>query len=875
MLEEIMAAYTPMIQQYLQVKADYQDAFLFFRLGDFYEMFFEDAIRASQELEITLTSRDGGGTEKIPMCGVPYHSAAQYIEQLIEKGYKVAICEQTEDPRHAKGIVKREVVQLITPGTMMEGRGLNEKENNYLASITVFDDQTYGFAYTDLSTGENRVSLLSGGFEEVLNELSMSGSKEMVVASQFSDDLQRRIRERTIVTISFEDDLSVPISYQPLLKELEQEKMCQTAARLLNYLYRTQKRSLDHLQPFSQYQVQHYMKIDYYSKRNLELTETIRSKGKKGSLMWLLDETKTAMGGRLLKQWIDRPLINMKEIERRHALVETFLTHYFERQDLREKLIEVYDLERLSGRVAFGNVNARDLVQLKRSLWQIPAIKQLISSLPNDEAILLGEQLDPCEEVTDLLERAIVENPPISLKEGNIISDGYNEELDRYRDASRNGKTWIAQLERQEREKTGIKSLKVGYNRVFGYYIEVTRANLHLLKDDQYERKQTLSNAERFITPDLKEKEALILQAEEKIVELEYELFTEIREKIKEYIPNLQALAKRISELDVLQCFATVSEERHYVRPQFSRERRIFLKDGRHPVVEKVMNSQEYVPNECYMDSDREILLITGPNMSGKSTYMRQVALTAILAQMGCYVPASEAVLPIFDQVFTRIGAADDLISGQSTFMVEMLEAKNAITNATRDSLILFDEIGRGTSTYDGMALAQAMIEYIHRRIGAKTLFSTHYHELTVLDETLERLKNVHVSAIEENGKVVFLHKVKEGAADKSYGIHVAVLAELPGEVISRANEILHALENKDEGNEPCPPAHKKKEEMKPEAIGEAQLSFFAEIEEPKKKEFDAKERKVLEQIKELNLLDMTPLQALNTLYELHKKIKN
>ncbi|WP_147532224.1 DNA mismatch repair protein MutS [Bacillus marasmi] len=892
-----MAAYTPMIQQYLQVKADYKDAFLFFRLGDFYEMFFDDAIKASQELEITLTSRDGGSTERIPMCGVPHHSAAQYIEQLIEKGYKVAICEQVEDPRQAKGVVKREVVQLITPGTVMEGRGLNEKENNYLASISIFADGTYGFAYNDLSTGENRVALLTGAFDEVLNELSISGAKEVVAASDFPDELQRKIRERSVVTLSIEDDTTEAEGNQHLLKNLDQPNMIQTVTRLLNYLYRTQKRSLDHLQPVVPYEIQQFMKIDYYSKRNLELTETIRSKGKKGSLLWLLDETKTAMGGRLLKQWVDRPLISREGIERRHSLVETFLTHYFERQDLREKLTEVYDLERLSGRVAFGNVNARDLVQLKRSLWQIPAIKQLMASLPNESAVTLAEQLDPCEEVTDLLERALVENPPLSLKEGNIIQDGYNEELDTYRDASRNGKSWIAQLEREEREKTGIKSLKVGYNRVFGYYIEITRANLHLLTNDQYERKQTLSNAERFITPELKEKEALILKAEEKIVELEYELFTEIRERIKEYIPNLQGLAKRISELDVLQCFATVSEERHYVKPQFSEERRIHLVDGRHPVVEKVMNAQEYVPNDCHMDNEREILLITGPNMSGKSTYMRQVALTAILAQIGCYVPAAEAVLPIFDQVFTRIGAADDLISGQSTFMVEMLEAKNAITNATASSLILFDEIGRGTSTYDGMALAQAMIEYIHDRIGAKTLFSTHYHELTILDESLPRLKNVHVSAIEQNGKVVFLHKIKEGAADKSYGIHVAQLAELPQEVITRANEILLTLEDKEvEPKQHIPtrkavgelsdqtkpeleqlPKSEPKPNPEPSIIEDAQLSFFAELEHPKKKDkdLDSKERKVIDQLKELNLLDMTPLQAMNTLYELHKKVKS
>ncbi|MFK9095378.1 DNA mismatch repair protein MutS [Bacillus salipaludis] len=862
-----MAAYTPMIQQYLTVKADYQDAFLFFRLGDFYEMFFEDAVKASQELEITLTSRDGGSEDRIPMCGVPYHAAPNYIEQLISKGYKVAICEQMEDAKQTKGMVKREVVQLITPGTVMDGKGLNDKENNYIASITLFDDQTYGFAYNDISTGESRVTLLSGNFEDVLNELSVLSAKEVVVASSFDGDLQKKLRERDVLAISFEDNSSIEMNFSHLIEDLNQDKLKQTIARLFNYLYRSQKRSLDHLQPVTTYQIHQYMKIDYYSKRNLELTETIRSKGKKGSLLWLLDETMTAMGGRMLKHWIDRPLINQAEIEQRQTIVEVLLSHYFERQELREKLKEVYDLERLAGRVAFGNVNARDLVQLKRSLMQVPFLKEILGNMENAHVSQIAEKLDPCEEITDLLEQAIVENPPLSLKEGNMIRDGYNAQLDQYRDASRNGKTWIAQLEREEREKTGIKSLKVGYNRVFGYYIEVTRANLHLLQEGQYERKQTLTNAERFITPALKEKEALILQAEEKCGELEYDLFTEIREIVKEQIPRLQALAKSVSELDVLQCFAQVSEERRYVKPQFSAERRVVVKDGRHPVVEKVLNAQEYVPNDCQMDSDREVLLITGPNMSGKSTYMRQIALTAILAQIGCYVPASEAVLPLFDQVFTRIGAADDLISGQSTFMVEMLEAKNAITNATQNSLILFDEIGRGTSTYDGMALAQAIIEYIHERIGAKTLFSTHYHELTVLDEELSKLKNIHVSAIEHNGKVVFLHKIKEGPADKSYGIHVAQLAELPAELISRANEILTALEQLEVQTVPAKTAPVIVEQP-------AQLSFFDEPKELKKHESTSKEKRVLEKIKELDLLDVTPLQAINMLYELQKKLK-
>lgn len=870
-----MTTYTPMIQQYLQVKADYQDAFLFFRLGDFYEMFFDDAIKASQELEITLTSREGGGSERIPMCGVPHHSAKNYIEQLVERGYKVAICEQTEDPKQAKGVVRREVVQLITPGTMMEGRNLSDKENNYIATITVLGNNSYGFAYSDLSTGECKATKTIG-FEATLNELSLSGAKELIISPDFPEESKKRLQERTALTVSYEEDTQGLEQYEALLADVLDEELRLAVGRLFAYLYRTQKRNLDHLQPVAVYVIDDFMKIDYFSKRNLELTETIRSKGKKGSLLWLLDETKTAMGGRLLKQWIDRPLLNKEKIAERQNLVETMISHYFERMDLREKLKEVYDLERLAGRVAFGNVNARDLVQLKKSLQQIPAIQELVAQLGTDAASRLALELDPCEEVTDLLETAIVENPPLSVKEGNIILDGYNEELDRYRDASRNGKTWIAQLERQEREKTGIKSLKIGYNRVFGYYIEVTRANVHLLAEGQYERKQTLANAERYITPELKEKESLILQAEEKIVELEYDIFTIIRETVKDYIPRLQMLAKTVSALDVLQCFATVSEERRYVKPAFSSERVLSIQNGRHPVVEKVMNSQSYVANGCLMDGDRELLLITGPNMSGKSTYMRQIALTSVLAQIGCYVPAEEATLPIFDQVFTRIGAADDLISGQSTFMVEMLEARNALLHATKDSLILFDEIGRGTSTYDGMALAQAIIEHIHDIVGAKTLFSTHYHELTVLDEELGRLKNVHVSAMEQNGKVVFLHKIKEGAADKSYGIHVAQLAELPKELIDRAQELLTSLEQKVEHKQVAKPQTIVKEQAPiVEVEPDAQLSFFDEGKAPAAKPLAGKEKQILQKIKSLDILDMTPMQALNTLYELHKKIKN
>ncbi|WEY96291.1 DNA mismatch repair protein MutS [Bacillus subtilis] len=857
-----MAGYTPMIQQYLKIKAEHQDAFLFFRLGDFYEMFFEDAKKASQELEITLTSRDGGAAEKIPMCGVPYHSASAYIEQLIKKGYKVAICEQTEDPKAAKGVVKREVVQLITPGTVMDGKGIHESENNFIASVSACSNG-YGLALSDLTTGEN-LAVLIEQLEDVISEIYSVGAREIVVSGSLDADTVAQLRERCGATISIEDGETD--EHVTIIEHLNNEDITKTFLRLYTYLKRTQKRSLDHLQPVQVYELEEAMKIDLYSKRNLELTETIRSKNKKGSLLWLLDETKTAMGGRLLKQWIDRPLIRVNQIEERQEMVETLMSHFFEREDLRERLKEVYDLERLAGRVAFGNVNARDLIQLKESLKQVPGIKQLVASLAHDKAKERAERIDPCGDVLELLEEALYENPPLSVKEGNLIKDGYNQKLDEYRDASRNGKDWIARLEQQEREYTGIRSLKVGFNKVFGYYIEVTKANLHLLEEGRYERKQTLTNAERYITPELKEKEALILEAENNICELEYELFTELREKVKQYIPRLQLLAKQMSELDALQCFATISENRHYTKPEFSKDE-VEVIEGRHPVVEKVMDSQEYVPNNCMMGDNRQMLLITGPNMSGKSTYMRQIALISIMAQIGCFVPAKKAVLPIFDQIFTRIGAADDLISGQSTFMVEMLEAKNAIVNATKNSLILFDEIGRGTSTYDGMALAQAIIEYVHDHIGAKTLFSTHYHELTVLEDKLPQLKNVHVRAEEYNGTVVFLHQIKEGAADKSYGIHVAQLAELPGDLIARAQDILKELEHS--GNKPEVPVQKPQVKEEP-----AQLSFFDEAEKPAETpKLSKKEKQVIDAFKSLNILDMTPLEAMNEMYKLQKKL--
>ncbi|UOE92767.1 DNA mismatch repair protein MutS [Alkalihalobacillus sp. LMS39] len=864
-----MAEHTPMIKQYLQIKAQYEDAFLFFRLGDFYELFFEDAVKAAQELEITLTAR-GGDKEKIPMCGVPYHSAENYIMQLIEKGFKIAICEQVEDPKEAKGVVKREVVRMITPGTVMEGKVLQEKENNYIVAITDFQDGSYGIGRTDVTTGENYVTIITGSFDEVIQEVATIRAKEVVVDPSLQKGHIDHLQQFLSITVSYEENEELAPSFAPLCQHITQPKLERCFARLCNYLMQTQKRSLDHLQPVQYYATNEYMKIDYHSKRNLELIETLRDKKKQGSLLWVLDKTVTAMGGRLIKKWVERPLIDKAMIEQRLSAVQTLLDDYFVREEIRDELSNVYDLERLAGRVAYGNVNARDLVQLRKSLSQLPKMIQTVKQVNNPYLNQLMSTVDCCEELCDILEQSIVDDPPFSIKEGGMIRTGYHKELDTYRDASLNGKSWIAELELKERQETGIKSLKVGFNKVFGYYIEVTRANLHLLPEGRYERKQTLTNAERYITPELKEKEALILEAEEKMEQLEYELFLSIREEVKQYISKLQQIATSISSLDVLQSFATVSEKQHFVRPIFSTDREVSIVDGRHPVVEKVIANGEYVANDVELNSEREMLLITGPNMAGKSTYMRQLALISILAQIGSFVPATNAVLPIFDQVFTRIGAADDLARGQSTFMVEMLETKYALTKATQDSLLLLDEIGRGTSTYDGMALAQSIIEYIHNNIGAKTLFSTHYHELTSLEKELEKVKNVHVSAIEEEGRIVFLHKVINGQADRSYGIYVAQLAELPDAVIERASSLLTQFEQQSKAQ------FQEYEKMTPVFEQPEQLSLFEEnkLEEKKRKPMSSQEKFILNELKELDILNTTPIEALRHLNELQKKLK-
>lgn len=862
-------SYTPMMQQYLQIKADYKDAFLFFRLGDFYEMFFDDAVRASQLLEITLTSRDAGSKERIPMCGVPHHSAQNYIETLVQKGFKVAVCEQTEDPKVAKGVVKREVVQLITPGTIMEGKDLDGKSNHFIGAAVKLNNNQFAFSYLDLSTGEAAAMWIEGEKKELFQQLHALNIRELVIEEAVYDDFQSLASSSSVV-LSIENRVDSIAEYQlryfaDVPKELH--KACQL---LLCYIEHTQMRSLSHIQSFVFHETKHYLKIDANSKRNLELISSLRG-DLKGTLLWLLDDTSTAMGGRKLKQWLHQPLASRGAIEQRLNIVTELLEDYFARAELKELLSKVYDLERLAGRVAFGNVGGRDLAQLRDSLYNIPAIKNVLLKSNGDQLPSLGRVIDACDDVLAYLSNAITDHPPISVKEGGVIREGFNEKLDEFRDASHNGKDWIAQLEQRERQETGIKNLKIGYNRVFGYYIEVTKSNINAVDLSRYERKQTLANAERYITEELKEKESIILHAEEESLVLEYQLFTEVREELKQFIPRLQALAASISELDVLISFAEVSDKYHFIKPVFHTERSMKITNGRHPVVEKMMNKQLYVPNDCVLSAEQNMMLITGPNMSGKSTYMRQVALIAVMAQIGCYVPADEAELPIIDQIFTRIGAADDLAGGQSTFMVEMLESQQAITNATSSSLLLFDEIGRGTSTYDGMALAQSMMEYIHDKIGANTLFSTHYHELTTLENELERLQNVHVSATEQDGKVVFLHKVKKGPADKSYGIHVAELAELPSAIIERARILLNQFEGADQNIE--------KNAKKSLAVHEeTQLSLFEEEKPalPQTKaepDYSPSENEIINTLKQLNVSGTTPMEALQLVYSLQQKL--
>ena len=832
---------SPMMKHYVELKDKYEDTIILYRLGDFYEMFFEDAEEVAHALELTLTGKSAGLDDRVPMCGIPHHAAEVYIDKLIKKGYKVAICEQLEDPKTAKGIVKRDIVEVISSGTVINTNSLNEKENNYIGCLYDF---SYGFVltYSDITTGEVYSELLTNNTDDVIYKILSLDIKELIVNELINKVLLSKIRSLKI-PVTIQNEL-LNDKYQNIYQNISDARIVNSIKLLLYYLDVLQKRNLSHFQEVVIKEKEQYLEMDIHTKRNLELTECLRTKERTYSLLWLLDNTKTAMGSRKLKYFIENPLLDINKINKRYDIVSKLLEEFILAEELRNDLYEVYDLERLCGKLSFGSANGKDLLQLKASLKVLPSIKEKL------EKIGFYEKITTMSDLYDLLEKSIYEEPPNTIKEGYLIKDGYSSELDELKDLSRGGKDFISRFETEERERTGIKGLKVGFNKVFGYYIEISKSYLNMVTDDMgYIRKQTLANCERFINPILKEKEDLILSSEDRIINLEYNLFIEIRDKCKEYIPELQRTAKVISEIDVLSSFALVSEKYNYIRPIITNGNEIKVLNSRHPVVERVLKGEEYVPNDIVMDNNTDILLITGPNMAGKSTYMRQLGIIAIMAQIGCFVPAEEATLPIFDKIFTRIGASDDLVSGESTFMVEMMEASRAIKYATRNSLILFDELGRGTATFDGMSLAQAILEYVANKIKCKTLFSTHYHELTDMEKNIPNLKNKHVSAVEENGNITFLHKVKDGSVDKSYGINVAKLAGLPDEVIDRASGILNIYENK---------------EKKTDTIIQTTLPL----------NFDEKKSEVEEEVKNIDILNITPIEAINILSKLREKVK-
>ena len=831
----------PMMLHYVELKEKNMDTIILYRLGDFYEMFFEDAELVSHELELTLTGRNAGLDERVPMCGVPHHAVDIYIDKLIKKGYKVAICEQLEDPKNAKGIVKRDITEVISSGSVITSNSLNEKENNYIASLYSLE-YCYILTYADITTGEIYSEILENDNNIIINKIIYLNIKEIIASSKVSKDIISALKHIYKLPLTITDNLYEENNYDYITTGISDNRYLLGTKHLIYYLTINLKRNISHFQKLNIRINNEYLKMDIHTKRNLELTESIRNKERMYSLLWLLDETKTAMGGRLLKSWIESPLLDIDKINHRYDTVATLLEEFILSEDLRKYLYDVYDLERLCGRISLGSANARDLIQLKESLKVLPEINKILS-------LINYTTLPDISNLYNLLESSLYETPPQTLKEGYLIKPGYNKELDELKDLRSGGKDFISNYEQEERERTGIKNLKVGFNKVFGYYIEISKGNLPLVKEEYgYIRKQTLTNCERFINPILKEKEDLVLSAEEKIINLEYDLFINIRNTCNEYTHIIQEIAKTISEIDVLSSFALISEKYNYTRPTLTKEHNLEIIDGRHPVVEKVIN-ENYIPNDIIMDPKTSILLITGPNMAGKSTYMRELGIITIMAQIGCYVPAKKAILPIFDKIFTRIGASDDLVSGESTFMVEMTEAANAIKNATPDSLILFDELGRGTATFDGMSLAQAILEYINNKIACKTLFSTHYHELTDLENTLDKLKNKHVSAEEKDGKITFLHKVKDGSIDKSYGINVAKLANLPKEVTDRAEEILSVYEKK---------------EAKRDIVIQTTLPL----------DFEPKESPIEKELKELNILEITPIEAMNILYKLKNKIK-
>ena len=835
---------SPMMAQYIEIKDKYKDELVFYRLGDFYEMFFDDALIASRELELTLTGRVAGLDEKVPMCGVPHANVKTYIERLVNKGYRVAICEQLEDPRYTKGMVKRGIVDVISKGTIADNDLLNDKDSSYIASILFFSDSIL-MTVLDISTGYLATITLENSEEILVNEILELNLKEVIFVDNLNTSLISLLKNTYNIEVTISSEFLWD-KYKELFDIIPDARVKSGVAHLFYYLDVRQLKDLSHITKINYLKKNDYLEMDIHSIRNLELVETLRLKERTYSLLWLLDKCKTAMGSRKLKNWMLNPLKNKEKIIDRYEKVEKLNNEFIIKDELKNYLYEVYDIERLSGKVINGSLNARDLLQLKNSIKVLPMIKKKIEDLG------FNYDINTHEKLYELLDSAIVDNPPISVKEGYMIKEGYSSELDELRNIRSGGKDFVASFEAKVKEETGIRNLKVGFNKVFGYFIEIPNGSKNLVKDEyHWERRQTLTNCERYISPALKEKESMILNAEENIIDLEYKLFCSIKSLVKEEVPLLNATADALSEIDALVSLSVCSEEYNLVRPNITDEHVIDIKNGRHPVVE-VVSKSEYVPNDCLLSNGINTLLITGPNMSGKSTYMRQMAIIVIMAQMGSFVPCESATLPIIDKIFTRIGASDDLVSGESTFMVEMKEARNAICNATKNSLILFDELGRGTATYDGMSLAQAILEYISDYIGAFTLFSTHYHELTRLDKKYKNIKNVHVSAVENGNEITFLHKVKNGAVDKSYGIHVARLAKMPEELLNKAEEILNEYESNS----------KKKN---PEEKIQLAMDF-----EPNVKKDDI----IKETIEKIDVLNTTPMEALNVLFDLKQKIK-
>lgn len=878
-----MTEYTPMMQHYLKTHEEYKDCILFYRLGDFYEMFFDDAKVVSKELELTLTGKSCGAEERAPMCGIPYHAAETYLTRLVKKGYKVAICEQVEDPKLAKGMVKREVTRVVTPGTTLNAQALDETKNNYIMCIAYIGDH-YGISSADITTGDYYVTEVDSE-RKLLDEVNKYQPTEIICNEAFYisgidiDDMKNRMG---IVIYSLDawyfSDETAQMTLKDHFKVRDLEGLgladydsgVVAAGALLKYLYETQKTTLSNLVAIHPYTTGKFMIIDSSTRRNLELVETLREKQKRGSLLWVLDKTRTAMGARTLRSFVEQPLIERTEIEERYDAIDEFNTNAITREEIREYLNPVYDLERLITRVTYQTANPRDLIVFRNSIHMLPPIKTLMSDFQSPLLKRLYEQLDTLDELYELIERSITEEPPLTLHDGGILKEGYNEEVDRLRKAKTDGKSWLADLEAKEREKTGIKNLKIKYNKVFGYYLEVTNSFKDMVPD-YFTRKQTLANAERFITPELKELEDVILGAEDKLIVLEYELFREVRQKVADEVVRIQKTAKAVAQIDVFASLATVAEQNNYCRPKLNEKGLIDIKDGRHPVVERMIQNEMFVANDTYLDNgSNRVSIITGPNMAGKSTYMRQSALIVLMAQIGSFVPAKSAKIGIVDRIFTRVGASDDLASGQSTFMVEMSEVANILRNATSNSLLILDEIGRGTSTFDGLSIAWAVVEHISnpRLLGAKTLFATHYHELTELEGKLNSVNNYCIAVKEKGDDIVFLRKIVKGGADKSYGIQVAKLAGVPDNVIERAKEIVEELSNNDiteivqnisaEGSS-------KRSKPKLDEVDLEQISLLDTMDNDT----------ILNELKELDLGQMTPIEAMNKLYELQNKVKN